>query len=67
MQERNYTNENLNKRFNNPFALVNYAIRLAKKHVREGDWVDTNPANEVLELISSGDDEEEELETQEAV
>ena len=62
------TNEQLNKRFDNPFALVNYAIKLAKTRVHRGEGLDSNPANDVLELIVKGqdivgddDDEEEEV------
>jgi len=65
------TNEQLNARFDNPFALVNYAIQLAKVRVRRGEGLDTNPVNDVLEIIAKGhefsnesseeeDDEEEE-------
>ncbi len=70
------TNEQLNQRFENPFALVNYAIQLATTRVRRGEGLDTNPAVDVLELIAKGqdllqdddddddddDDEEEEVE-----
>ncbi len=59
------TNEQLNQRFGNPFALVNYAIKLAKARVMRGEGLDSNPANDVLELIAKGhdfpdDDEEDE-------
>lgn len=50
------TNEKLNQRFENPFALVNYAIKLAKIRVMRGEALDDNPANEVLELIAKGHD-----------
>jgi hypothetical protein len=62
------TNEKLNKRFDNPFALVNYAIELAKIRVRRGEGLESNPANDVLELIAKGHDvsDEEEEEEQEA-
>jgi hypothetical protein len=50
------TNEQLNKRFDNPFALVNYAIQLAKARVQRGEGLDSNPANDVLELIVKGHD-----------
>jgi hypothetical protein len=50
------TNEKLNKRFDNPFALVNYAIQLAKIRVQRGEGLDTNPANDVLELIAKEQD-----------
>jgi hypothetical protein len=50
------TNEKLNQRFENPFALVNYAIHLARIRVMKGEGIDDNPANEVLELIAKGHD-----------
>lgn len=59
------TNESLNKRFDNPFALVNYAISLARGKILRGEGVESNPANDVLELIaenrdhSNKDDDEE--------
>lgn len=59
------TNESLNKRFDNPFALVNYAISLARTKILRGEGVESNPANDVLELIaenrdhSNKDDDEE--------
>jgi len=64
------TNEQLTQRFDNPFALVNYAIGLAKARMEKGEGSDPNPVSAVLESISSGhdlldsideeDDEEEE-------
>lgn len=68
------TNEQLSKRFDNPFALVNYAIGLAKIRVHRGEGLNSNPANDVLELIAKGldrsedeeeEDEEEEIEEEE--
>jgi hypothetical protein len=60
------TNEKLSQRFDNPFALVNYAIHLAKQRVHRGEGLDSNPANDVLELIAKGHDtdssDEEDLE-----
>lgn len=60
------TNEKLNKRFENPFALVNYAISLAKVRVQRGEGMDSNPATDVLETIAAGYDrfetEEDEFE-----
>lgn len=56
------TNEKLNKRFESPFALVNYAIQLAKVQIKRGYDLDTNPANEVLELIVQGKDHLEDVE-----
>jgi len=64
------TNEKLNKRFTNPFSLVNYAISLAKVRLDRGEGLDSNPVNDVLETIASNrdmiddleDEEEEELE-----
>lgn len=53
------TNEKLNQRFGNPFALVNYAIQLARVRVLRGEGIDENPANEVLELIANGHDFDE--------
>lgn len=59
------TNEQLNKRFDNPFALVNYAIHLAKIKVHRGEGMDSNPANDVLEMIALGHDLEEDLDNEE--
>ncbi len=60
------TNEKLSKRFTNPFALVNYAISLAKIKVLRGEGIDSNPANDVLDSIASNrdkiEDSEEEFE-----
>jgi hypothetical protein len=50
------TNEQLNQRFDNPFALVTYAIKLARARVERGEGIDSNPANDVLELIAKGHD-----------
>lgn len=50
------TNEKLGQRFDNPFALVNYAISLAKVRVMRGEGMDSNPANDVLEAISLDED-----------
>ncbi len=71
------TNEQLNKRFTNPFSLVNYAISLAKVRMERGEGHESNPANEVLELIAANrdrladieeeDEEENEFEEREAV
>lgn len=51
------TSEQLNQRFENPFALVNYAIELAKVRVQRGEGLDSNPANDVLDLIARGLDD----------
>ena len=50
------TNELLNQRFDNPFALVNYAIGLAKTRVMRGEGMNTNPENGVLQMIAKGED-----------
>jgi hypothetical protein len=50
------TNEQLNKRFDNPFVLVNYAIKLAKMRVQRGEGLDSNPANDVLDMLVKGED-----------
>jgi hypothetical protein len=50
------TNEKLNKRFINPFSLVNYAISLAKVRLERGEGLESNLANDVLELIASNRD-----------
>lgn len=52
------TNEKLilNERFDNAFSLVNYAISLAKVQIQRGDGLESNPANDVLELIASNKD-----------
>lgn len=59
------TSEQLNQRFENPFALVTYAINLARARVHRGEGLDSNPAADVLEMIAKGqdllrDDEDEE-------
>jgi hypothetical protein len=54
--KNNLTNEKLNQRFDNPFALVNYAIHLAKIMVHRGESLDSNPTNDVLDLIAKGED-----------
>lgn len=64
--KNNLTNEKLNQRFDNPFALVNYAIKLAKIKVLRGEGLDTNPANDVLEMLAKGQDIDEEPEEEEA-
>lgn len=46
------TNEKLNARFDNPFSLVNYAIRLAKDKISRGEETEANPANDVLESLA---------------
>ncbi|NGX53324.1 MAG: hypothetical protein K1000chlam4_00033 [Chlamydiae bacterium] len=50
------TNEMLNKRFDNPFSLVNYAISIAKGLVVRGEERETNVANDVMEMIEEGRD-----------
>ncbi len=63
------TNEQMNQRFENPFAFVTYAINLARARVHRGEGLDTNPAVDVLALIALGqdllrddeDDEDEDL------
>lgn len=45
------TNEELNERFDNAFALVNYAIALARNSIRRGEDLSQNPINMVLESI----------------
>lgn len=61
------TNEQLNKRFTNPFSLVNYAISLAKVRLERGDGLESNPANDVLEMIASNRDQLPDLEEEEEV
>lgn len=50
------TNERLNERFDNPFSLVNYAIKLARDKIARGEIDSSNLANDILELIVSGED-----------
>lgn len=62
------TNELLRDRFDNPFALVNYAITLAKQRIHRGEGIDSNPINEVLDDIANRDDilgEEDDSESEE--
>lgn len=67
-QKDNLTNEQLNKRFANSFALVNYAISLAKVRLQRGEGLDSNAANDVMEMLTNDhdqldsiDEEEEEI------
>ena len=50
------TNEKLNKRFDNPFTLVNYAIDIAKGLIQRGEERETNTANDVMEMIQCNRD-----------
>lgn len=63
------TSEKLNQRFDNPFALVNHAIKLARARVLRGEGMDSNPVNDVLEMLAKGedlyDDVEDDLEEEE--
>ncbi len=69
------TNETLTQRFDNPFALVNYAISLAKASISRGEEYDSNQATQVLETIASNydmlkdeeDEDEDEVLEEEAV
>lgn len=45
------TNEQLTGRFDNAFALVNYAISFAKNLLKKGEAMDKNVACEVLDEI----------------
>lgn len=45
------TNEKLNKLFDSPFSLVNYAIKQAKIKMAKGDVRTSNIAIEALELL----------------
>lgn len=45
------TNEKLNKFFDNPFSLVNYAIKQAKHRIAKGDVRASNAAIEALILL----------------
>lgn len=45
------TNEKLNKFFESPFSLVNYAIKQAKHKIARGDVRSANAAIEVLILL----------------
>lgn len=56
MVKHSLTSEKLKDRFDNPFALVNYAISLAKARIQRGEGLETNPAMETLEVIARGDD-----------
>lgn len=50
------TNESLNKRFDNPFALVNYAIQIARDKIGRGEIDSSNLANEILEILVNRED-----------
>lgn len=64
------TNEALSKRFDSPFALVNYSIRIARDLILKGEDFQSNPATDVLMRIADRrelyldivEDEEEEEE-----
>lgn len=56
MTGKNLTSEKLRNRFDNPFALVNYAIGISKRKIARGEGTDSNVANEVVEMILDGDD-----------
>ena len=55
------TNERLNKRFTNPFKLVNYAIGLAKVRVGRGEGMRSHLVTEVLQTITDNEDSPEEV------
>ncbi|MFZ0566268.1 MAG: hypothetical protein WAM28_08810 [Chlamydiales bacterium] len=55
----NLTNEELNKRFDNPFALVSYAISLARLKVQRGEGMESNLTTDVLKMISTNKDQME--------
>ncbi|SPN73287.1 hypothetical protein C10C_0101 [Chlamydia serpentis] len=46
-----FTNEKLNKLFDSPFSLVNYAIKQAKIKIAKGDVRSSNVAIETLLLL----------------
>ncbi|AAD18274.1 hypothetical protein CpB0122 [Chlamydia pneumoniae TW-183] len=46
-----FTNEKLNKLFDSPFSLVNYAIKQAKIKIAKGDVRSSNVAIETLVLL----------------
>lgn len=48
------TNEKLNDCNQNPFSLVNYAIKIAKKRIAKGDGMDLDLATDILEKIADG-------------
>ncbi|ANH78906.1 hypothetical protein [Candidatus Chlamydia sanziniae] len=50
-----FTNEHLNKFFENPFSLVNYAIKQAKIKITKGDVRSSNVAIETLLLLDRED------------
>lgn len=56
-QEKFLTSEKLFQRFTSPFNLVNHAIEVAKTLVSRGEE-HSNLANEVIELIAEGEDED---------
>ena len=59
------TNEELNKRFSNPFKLVTYAIEMAKNGVRQGHGMRSHLATDVLANIAKKDMSEEEQQADE--
>ena len=50
------TNEELNKRFENPFKMVNYAIGLAHDLIARGEERETNPIIDVMLSLESCQD-----------
>ncbi|MEZ5315713.1 MAG: hypothetical protein R3E91_05875 [Chlamydiales bacterium] len=58
------TNETLNRKFNSPFSLVNYAISFAKMRIEKGEGIESNLANDVIELIGASKDQLLELDSE---
>jgi hypothetical protein len=46
------TNESLNKLFDNPFQIVNAAIKIAKRKIGRGEQLTADPATKILNMIA---------------
>lgn len=54
--KNNLTNEKLGYRFDNSFALVNYAISFARNRLKKGQVGDSNVACDILDEIADNRD-----------
>lgn len=61
MGKNHLTNENLNKKFDSPFNLVNYAIKLARARIAKGESYSSNVALDILDELEDEDESSEEI------
>ncbi|MEG0037247.1 MAG: hypothetical protein RSB82_04255 [Victivallaceae bacterium] len=57
MSDHHLTNENLNKKFDSPFSLVNHAIKIARSRILKGETYSSNVVIDVLEDLEYDDEE----------